>query len=146
MAQAPLPDRLSFNPLALQHKSWLGPCFCASLMVSSNRGTLCKALLSGRGRRCAGFRVVFAVGTSAASADMLVERFQGFTSEVLMHPVHELMGRQRPIRLDNGPLAVQPARLDGIEPGALHRQPTHQDPDPTSALHRAVMRPNPRLH
>jgi len=33
------------------------------LMVSSNRGTLCKALLSGRGRTCAGFRVVFAVGT-----------------------------------------------------------------------------------
>src|SRR3954452_828896 len=30
---------------------------------------------------------------SAASADMLVERFQGFTSEVLMHPVHELVGR-----------------------------------------------------
>src|SRR5215210_3779820 len=33
------------------------------LMVSSNRGSLCKALLSGRGRTCAGFRVVFAVGT-----------------------------------------------------------------------------------
>src|SRR3954453_5340146 len=31
------------------------------LMVSSNRGSLCKALLSGR--TCAGFRVVFAVGT-----------------------------------------------------------------------------------
>src|SRR4051812_38131398 len=30
-------------------------------MVSSNRGTLCKPLLSGR--PCAGFRVVFAVGT-----------------------------------------------------------------------------------
>src|SRR4051794_6935161 len=30
-------------------------------MVSSNRGSLCKALLSGR--TCAGFRVVFAVGT-----------------------------------------------------------------------------------
>ena len=31
------------------------------LMVSSNCGSLCKALLSGR--TCAGFRVVFAVGT-----------------------------------------------------------------------------------
>src|SRR4051812_33453145 len=30
---------------------------------------------------------------SAVSKDMLVERFQGFTSEVLMHPVHELGGR-----------------------------------------------------
>src|SRR3954451_13395884 len=30
-------------------------------MVLSNRGSLCKALLSGRA--CAGFRVVFAVGT-----------------------------------------------------------------------------------
>src|SRR3954452_21514679 len=44
--------------------------------------------------------------TSAASADMLVERFQGFASEVLMHPVHELVGRQRPIRLNDRPLAV----------------------------------------
>jgi len=26
----------------------------------------------------------------------LVERFQGFASEVLMHPVHELVRRQRP--------------------------------------------------
>jgi len=31
------------------------------LMVSSHRGSLCKALFSGR--MCAGFRVVFAVGT-----------------------------------------------------------------------------------
>jgi hypothetical protein len=30
---------------------------------------------------------------SAASADMLVERFQAFTSEVLMHSVHELVSR-----------------------------------------------------
>src|SRR3954467_10152324 len=35
--------------------------FELGLMVSSNRGSLCKALLSGR--TCAGFRVVFAVGT-----------------------------------------------------------------------------------
>ena len=77
---------------------------------------------------------------------MLVERFQGFASEVLMHSVHEFVGRQWPIRLDDGPLAVQPARLDGIEPGAFHRQPAHQDPHPAGALHRAVMRPNPRLH
>src|SRR3954453_5210137 len=32
-------------------------------------------------------------GPSAASADMLVERFQAFASEVLVHPVHELVGR-----------------------------------------------------
>src|SRR3954464_15541198 len=30
---------------------------------------------------------------SAVSKDILAERFQGFTSEVLMHPVHELVGR-----------------------------------------------------
>src|SRR4051794_41665047 len=77
---------------------------------------------------------------------MLVKRFQAFASEVLMDPVHELVGRQRPLRLDDRPLAVQPPRLDRIEPGALHRQPTHQDPDPAGALHRAVMRPNPRPH
>src|SRR5215210_6086407 len=76
---------------------------------------------------------------------MLVEQFQAFASEVVMDPVHELVGRQRPIRLNDGPLAVQPARLDRVEPRAFHRQPTHQDPDPAGALHRAVMRPNPRL-
>src|SRR5215213_891679 len=57
----------------------------------------------------------------AASKDMLVQRFQALASEVLMHPVHELVGRQRPIRLNDRPLAVQPARLDRVEPGALHR-------------------------
>ena len=30
---------------------------------------------------------------SAASKDMLVERFQALASEVLVHPVHELVGR-----------------------------------------------------
>ena len=38
-------------------------------------------------------RIRMRLGASAASADMLVERFQGFTSEVLMNPVHELVGR-----------------------------------------------------
>src|SRR3954462_6091816 len=86
------------------------------------------------------------VYTSAVSKDMLVERFQAFASEVLVHPVHELIGRQRPIRLDDGPFAVQPARLDRGEPGAFHRQAAPQDPDPAGALHPAVMRPNPRPH
>src|SRR4051812_8490393 len=57
--------------------------------------------------------------SSAVSKDMLVQRFQGFASEVLVHPVHELIGRQRPIRLDDGPFAMQPARLDRVEPGAF---------------------------
>src|SRR4051794_14078979 len=63
-----------------------------------------------------------------------------------MHPVHELVGRQRPLWLNDRPLAVQPAWLDRVEPRAFHRQPAHQDPDPAGALHRAVMRPNPRPH
>src|SRR3982751_2533241 len=50
---------------------------------------------------------------------MVVERFQAFASEVLMHPVHELVGRQRPLRLCDRPLAVQPAWLDRVEPGAF---------------------------
>src|SRR3954453_24059750 len=87
-----------------------------------------------------------AADLSAVSKDILAERFQAFASEVLMDPVHERVGRYRPLRLDDCPLAVQPARLDRVEPGALHRQTTHQDPDPADALHRAVMRPNPRLH
>src|SRR3954462_14451906 len=32
-------------------------------------------------------------GPSAVSKDMLVKRFQGFTSEMLMDAVHELVGR-----------------------------------------------------
>src|SRR5215210_2135534 len=77
---------------------------------------------------------------------MLVQRFQALASEVLMDPVHELVGRQRPIRLDDGPLAVQPARLDRVEPRALHRQPAHYNPHSAAALHRAVMPPDPRPH
>jgi len=83
---------------------------------------------------------------SALSKDMLVERFQAFASEVLMHPVDELVSRQHPIRLNDCPLAVQPAWLDGIEPRAFHRQAADQDTDPAGALHRLVMRPNPRPH
>jgi len=32
-------------------------------------------------------------GASAISKDMLVKRFQAFASEMLVHPVHELVGR-----------------------------------------------------
>src|SRR3954469_12228943 len=39
------------------------------------------------------FQSVLSLRPSAVSKDMLVERLQGFTSEVLMHPVHELGGR-----------------------------------------------------
>src|SRR3954462_3270774 len=85
-------------------------------------------------------------GAIAVSKDMLVEQFQAFASEMLMDPVHELVSRQGPIRLDDRPLAVQPPRLDRVEPGAFHRQPTHQDPAPAGALHRLVMRPDLRLH
>src|ERR671910_3635150 len=83
---------------------------------------------------------------SALSKDILVERFQAFASEVLMHPVYELVSRQRPVRLDDCPLAVQPAWFDGVEPRAFHRQAADQDTDPAGALHRLVMPPNPRPH
>ena len=52
------------------------------------------------------YTYTLAILPSAASADMLVDRFQGFTSEVLMHPVHELVSRQCPLRLDDRPLAM----------------------------------------
>src|SRR5215207_2896706 len=52
---------------------------------------------------------------SAVSKDMLVERFQAFASEVPVHPVHELVSRQRSLRLDDCPFAMQPARLDRVE-------------------------------
>src|SRR4051812_7310423 len=59
-----LRTRWAYN-VAYKHLTGLLPkCRnCRCLMVSSNRGSLCKALLSGR--TCAGFRVVFAVGTTA---------------------------------------------------------------------------------
>jgi hypothetical protein len=78
--------------------------------------------------------------------DMLVERFETFASEVLMHPVCELVSRQCPIRLDDCPLAVQPVRLDGVEPRVFHRQSADQDTDPAGAFHRLIMPPDPRLH
>ena len=52
----------------------------ASIMAASAAGAL-------------GVFVVLLGRPRAASADMLVEQFQALASEVLVHPVHELVGR-----------------------------------------------------
>src|SRR4029079_7293554 len=79
------------------------------------------------------------LGPSAVSADMLAERFPAFAREVLMDPVHELVSRQRPLRLNDRPLTVQPARLDRVEPGALHRQTKNQESESARSLSPVVI-------
>src|SRR5215207_8552763 len=49
----------------------------------------------GRAKLIPSVGIICMVKLSAASADMLVQRFQGFASEVLMDPVHEFVSGQR---------------------------------------------------
>ena len=48
---------------------------------------------------------------------MLVKRFQAFASEVLMDAVHELVSRQRPLRLDDRRwrFTMEPHHLELLE-------------------------------
>src|SRR4051794_5762013 len=59
---------------------------------------------------------------SAGSLDLLCETLQLFAAVVAADPVLDLRRRQLPIRLDDGALAVDPLRLDRVEPRGLHRQ------------------------
>src|SRR4051794_7549996 len=54
-------------------------------------------------------------------------------------PVDDLRRRQRAVRLDDRSLAVDPLRLDPVQPGRLHRQRARHDPDPALGLGPAVL-------
>src|SRR5690606_16103881 len=59
---------------------------------------------------------------------------------------HHVFDRQRPIRLADGTLAVQPLRLDRVEPRAACGQRARQDPHTAFPLGRSVVRLDPGTH
>src|SRR5262245_61684993 len=74
------------------------------------------------------------VAASAGSSDLLCEWVLRFAVVVLMDALLDLGGGQLACGLDDGPLAVQPLRLDRVQPRRLDRQPAHPDLAPTLAL------------
>ena len=73
-------------------------------------------------------------------------RFMG-TGEIGTDPIGQLVGREQARGFDNGALAVDPFRFDGIEPGTLDRQLIHQQPDSrTCPLDGLIVLANPGAH
>src|SRR4029078_2982825 len=62
---------------------------------------------------------------------------------VVMDPLPAPRRRQLALRLGDGALAVQPFRLDRVEPRRLDRQPPHPDLAPARPLAPAVVLPAP---
>src|SRR5450759_1047375 len=61
--------------------------------------------------------------------------------------ISQLLGSEKPGGLHHLALAVGPPRLDWIQPGALDRQVTRDDPNPFAfLLHLAVVASNPAAH
>src|SRR5262245_47106443 len=58
---------------------------------------------------------------------------------IVTRPTLDLRRRQQPLRLDDRTLAVDPLRLDRIEPRTLARQWTDHDAQPTFTLRPAVV-------
>ena len=82
---------------------------------------------------------------SAGSSDLLCEAFQLLTTVVATDPFYDLGRRQFAVGLDDGALAVDPFRLDRVEPRRLHRQrSTTRSARPPSAFGPAVVRLDPR--
>src|SRR5512147_409253 len=79
-------------------------------------------------------------------ATLLCERIELFALEVLADPFLHFGRRQLPVRLQDRALAVDPARLDRVEPRALDRQVTDPDPNPALAFHPPIPLLDPRTH
>src|SRR5450759_5459697 len=83
---------------------------------------------------------------SAGSSGILCKRLLGFTVVVFMDPLLNLRAGQLPVGFDDRPLAVQPLRLDRIEPRRLHGQVADPDLAAARVLHAPVVRPDPTSH
>src|SRR3954465_10189102 len=80
---------------------------------------------------------------SAGSLDLLCEAIQSVAVIVAADPLLDLRRRQLTLRLDDGTLAVDPLRLDRVEPRRLHRQVAGDDPHAPLGLRPAVVRLDP---
>jgi hypothetical protein len=65
---------------------------------------------------------------------------------MLMHPFLDLLGAQLPIGLNDGAFAMQPLRLDRVQPRCLDRQVAHPDLAAPLPLDLAVVCPDPAPH
>src|SRR5262245_1100218 len=79
------------------------------------------------------------IALSAGSSDLLFKRLKLLRAEVITDPDCDLMGRQQAIWLHDRSLAVDPLRLDRVEPGALDGQATRHDPDTAFRLDPAIV-------
>ena len=68
---------------------------------------------------------------------------QLFTPIVLTDPVLQFVGREFTGRFHDGPFPMQPAGLNGIEPGTLGGQGADEEPEAPRAFRVAIVRPNP---
>src|SRR6478609_4832764 len=83
---------------------------------------------------------------SADSSGILCKWFVRFRMVMLMHPLLDLVGAQLSIGLDDGALAMQPLRLDRVQPRRLDRQVAHPDLAAPLPLDLAVVCPDPAPH
>ena len=83
---------------------------------------------------------------SAGSRDLLCERAQERAFVVGTKPLLELSPRELARRLDNGALAMGPARLDRVQPRALARQTAHQQATPSPGLSTPIVALDPGPH
>lgn len=57
----------------------------------------------------------------AASRGLLCKKLGLLTAKVVTDPLPDLLSSQKPSRVDNRSLAVDPLRLNPVEPGTLGR-------------------------
>src|SRR5262245_58878130 len=70
-----------------------------------------------------------------------------WTAEIGTCAIRDLVGREQAVRLDDGALAVDPLRLDRVEPGMFDRQGPGQDAHAlTLLLDPPVVGADPRPH
>lgn len=63
----------------------------------------------------------------ASVRDLWCEGFQRFTTKVVTNPLLQFLSSQQPSRFDHRSFAMDPFRLDPVEPGALGGQPARND-------------------
>src|SRR5215210_265954 len=80
---------------------------------------------------------------SAGSSDLLFKAPELLTAIVAADPLDDLVPAQLPVGLHDRALAVDPLRLDGVEPRRLHRQEARDDPHAPLGLGPAVVRLDP---
>ena len=68
---------------------------------------------------------------------------QVFTAIIVTDPLSEFPGGEFAHRFDNRAFAVQPARLDRVEPWALGGQGAHEEADTPRPLSALIVSPNP---